>query len=187
MMKNFPSARGIMFEMYVIQLFQSGDNKFIMRQLLDGTSTPATRKFTIKDPTTEYIRTATDLSGKGDGIIILPTSTNFGAADLFYTPDMIFQVTVSEYHPIKQAELVKIVENMPAYKKNNKAVIRLVFVVPDDIYNTYTYQDIVTKDEKSKSFRKVKKMNAKLITVQQWVLKIEMAKMGVLGKVKTLL
>ena len=97
--------------------------------------------------------------------------SNFGAADLLYTPDMIFQVTVSEVHPIKQVELVKIVENMPAYKKNNP--ISLVFVVPDDIYDNFKYQDIVTKDKTSKTFRKVIKLDSKLKNMQQWVLKVD--------------
>jgi hypothetical protein len=71
---------------------------------------------------------------------------------------------VSEVHPIK-------FENMPAYKKNNP--IGLVFVVPDDIYNNFKYQDIVTKDKTSKTFRKVIKLDSKLKNMQQWVLKVD--------------
>ena len=44
--------------------------------------------------------------------------------DLSVTPDMIFQVTVSQKHPIKHSELVKIVQNMPAYKRSQDAKIR---------------------------------------------------------------
>ena len=86
---------------------------------------------------------------------------------------MMIQVTVSNNHPIKQVELVNVVENMPAYGRNSP--IDLVFVVPDDIYDTYKYQDIVTKDANSKSFRKVRKQDAKLKNVKQWVLKIDMS------------
>jgi hypothetical protein len=177
-MKNYPSARGIMFEMYVIHLFRSSNDQFVMRELLENPETtgiiPQHRKFSMsKSPKVGNIRTAMDLSSKGDEIIILPETTNFGAVDLFYTPDMMFQVTVSNNHPIKQVELVNIVENMPDYKKNTP--IYLVFVVPDDIYESYKYQDIVTKDTSSKSFRKVTKQDAKLKNVQQWVLKIDIS------------
>ncbi|CAI2180472.1 4112_t:CDS:2 [Funneliformis geosporum] len=177
MMRNYPSARGIMFEMYVIHLFRSSNDQYAMRELRESPKTtdiPQHRKFSMgKSPTVGNIRTAKELSSKSDDIIILPETSNFGAVDLFYTPDMMFQVTVSNNHPIKQVELVNIVENMPAYGR--KTPINLVFVVPDDIYDTYKYQDIVTKDAKSKSFRKVKTQDAKLKNVQQWVLKIDIS------------
>lgn len=173
--ESYPGARGIMFEMYVIHLFRSSNDQFVMRELLESPKTtviPQLKKFSMgKSPTVGNIRTAKELSSQSDEIIILPETSNFGAVDLFYTPDMMFQVTVSNNHPIKQVELVKIVENMPAYGR--KTPINLVFVVPDDIYDTYKYQDIVTKDVDSKSFRKVKKQDAKLKNVQQWVLKID--------------
>ncbi|CAG8737495.1 432_t:CDS:2, partial [Funneliformis caledonium] len=172
MMRNYPNARGIMFEMYVIHLFRSSNDVYAMRKLQEDPKTTHIEEFSMgKSPTVSNIRTAKELSSKSDKTIILPETSNFGAVDLFYTPDMMFQVTVSNNHPIKQVELINIVENMPAYKRNNP--IYLVFVVPDDIYDTYKYQDIVTKDANSRSFRKVKKQDAKLDNVQQWVLKID--------------
>ncbi|GBC06271.1 hypothetical protein RclHR1_06720007 [Rhizophagus clarus] len=146
-----------------------------MKELLENTTTYIPRHMDFATSTStevDYIRTAKELSNKDNGRFIFPETTNFGAADLFYTPNMIFQVTVSNNHPIKQVELVNIVENMPAYGKN--IPIYLVFVVPDDIYDNYKYQDIVTKDPVSKSWRKVKTMDKKLKNMEQWVLRIDM-------------
>ncbi|CAI2187451.1 8276_t:CDS:2, partial [Funneliformis geosporum] len=177
MMRNYSSARGIMFEMYVIHIFRSSNDQYAMRELPKSLKTKDIlqhRKFSMgKSPTISNIRIAKELSSKSDEIIILPETSNFSATDLFYTPDMIFQITVSNNHPIKQVELVNIIENMPAYRR--KTPINLAFVVPDDIYDTYKYQDIVTKDTNSKSFRKVKKQDAKLKNIQQWVLKIDIS------------
>ncbi|RIA94570.1 hypothetical protein C1645_551502 [Glomus cerebriforme] len=174
-MKEYPSARGIMFEMYVIHLFRFDDDTFHMRQLFErpnnSKNKPKFRKVSMGKPQTTFIRIAEELSTKGDGMIILPETPNFGAADLLYMPDMIFQVTVSKNHPIKQTELVRIVENMPAYKRGKP--VNLVFVVPDEIFDDYEYQDIVTKDKESKSFRKVRKLDNRLKNMQQWVLKID--------------
>ncbi|CAB4384342.1 unnamed protein product [Rhizophagus irregularis] len=178
-MKEYPAARGLMFELYVIHLFRSCNEQFQMRELLEDpkpTSTPGHKKFSLNKPVTANIRTAAELASKNDNNIILPDTTNFGAADLFYTPDTIFQVTVSNNHPIKQAELVRIVENMPAYRKNVNALIYLVFVVPEDIYESYRYQDIVVKDPISRNFRRVIKKDKRLKHVQQWVLKIDTIK-----------
>ncbi|CAI2181532.1 10697_t:CDS:2 [Funneliformis geosporum] len=41
-------------------------------------------------------------------------------------------------------ELVKIIQNLPAYKKNHNARIYLFFIVPDDIYDTFRYQRYIT-------------------------------------------
>ena len=136
-MTNYPSAKGIMFEMYVIHLFRSSNDQYAMRELLESPKTtdiPQHRKFSMgKSPTVGNIRTAKELSSKSDEIIILPETSNFGAVDLFYTPDMMFQVTVSNNHPIKQVELVNIVENMPAYRK-----VTPIYLVYRTIYTTAT-------------------------------------------------
>ncbi|CAB4385786.1 unnamed protein product [Rhizophagus irregularis] len=181
-LKKYPSARGIMFEMYVIHLFKSSSNSFNMRELLEDQGSPQQKKFSIKKLSRiGNIRTADEISRyKNDGILIIPDISNFGAADLLYTPDMIFQVTVFKDHPIKQTELVKIVKNMPANEKNNP--ISLVFVVPGDIYNNFKYQDIVTKDPISKKFQKVKNLNPELKNMQQWVLKVDISKPPVFAK-----
>ena len=91
-MKNYPSARGIMFEMYVIHLFQSGNDRFDMRQLLKGQDHPSKTTFSIdKSRQIGYIRTAREISQyERDYTLIIPNVSNFGAADLLYTPNAYF-------------------------------------------------------------------------------------------------
>jgi hypothetical protein len=121
-----------------------------------------------------------------ENIHIRPTVKNFGAVDLIVFPDKLFQITVSEKHNIKQNELIKIIEKMPAYKTGNK--IRLYFVVPDDIYNDYTCQsyvktrnkdnyqgDIDYNDPNEVMFRPVIYTSSVLESVEQWVLKIDLS------------
>ncbi|CAJ0913631.1 19026_t:CDS:2 [Entrophospora sp. SA101] len=62
------------------------------------------RKYKIKHQSrVEYILTPEEFSDHNEGNkVILPSKSNFGAADLFVTPDNIFQITVPKKHPIKQ-------------------------------------------------------------------------------------
>ncbi|CAI2187078.1 18535_t:CDS:2, partial [Funneliformis geosporum] len=98
---------------------------------------------------------------------------NFGAVDLFVTPNYIFQVTVSEYHPIKQVELKKVITNMPVYISDQNAKIQLYFVVPDDIYDKFKYQSYTTRDNDSNKDRPVLRMNSAIKNVEQWALKVQ--------------
>jgi hypothetical protein len=111
---------------------------------------------------------------------------NFGAVDLILMQDKLFQITVSNKHPIKHNEIVKVIQNMPAFKRGNK--IRLFFVVPDEVYDGFTYQNYVTaRDDKDKDkdiddkdpddlmFRQVKKMSPVLKLVEQWALKVDLS------------
>jgi hypothetical protein len=104
---------------------------------------------------------------------------NFGVADLFIMPNYVFQITVSKKHPIKQKELVKIIPNMLAYRRDSNAKIRLVFVVPDDIYDGFEYQRYVTPKKDSgddhDDFKDVERLSSVLSNVEQWVLKIDLS------------
>ncbi|CAI2181340.1 7737_t:CDS:2 [Funneliformis geosporum] len=97
---------------------------------------------------------------------------NFVRRPFCYT-NCILQITVSKNHSVKQAEPVKIISNMPAYKSDQNADIRLYFVVPDDIYNTFECQDYTTKDNTSKEDRQVKRINSTLDNVEQWAIKVQ--------------
>ncbi|CAJ0835103.1 7322_t:CDS:2 [Entrophospora sp. SA101] len=70
------------------------------------------RKYKIKHQSrVEYILTPEEFSDHNEGNkVILPSKSNFGAADLFVTPDNIFQITVPKKHPIKQVDLVNIIK-----------------------------------------------------------------------------
>ncbi|GES95208.1 crinkler (CRN) family protein, putative [Rhizophagus clarus] len=177
------NARGLLFETYVLNIFKQNDN-FEIRCLQETENEERYLRILGFEKYT-YIRTAEDLSKYNkDNIPIRPTVKNFGAVDLILTQDKIFQITVSNKHPIKQNEIVKVIQNMPAFKRGNK--IRLFFVVPDDIYNGFTYQNYVTerkdkdkdiddKDPDELMFRSVKQESPVLKFVEQWVLKVDLS------------
>lgn len=115
-------------------------------------------RFSIDKPKVE---SASDFSKSGKYIVIVPDKQNLSAADLFVTQNC---------HPVKQVELVKIIIiNMPVYQN---AKIRLYFVVPDDVYNTFERQDYTTQDNTSKEDRPVKRTNSILDSVEQWAMKV---------------
>ncbi|CAG8819453.1 3474_t:CDS:2, partial [Racocetra persica] len=112
-----------------------------------------TEKYTVKhQPKVEYILKPEELSSQEGNKVILPAKANFGVADLFITPQDIFQVTVSQHHPIKQTELVNLVKNLPAHIKDTDAKIQFYFIVPNDIYDTFKYQYIVMHDNDTSTF-----------------------------------
>ncbi|CAG8611666.1 10636_t:CDS:2 [Ambispora gerdemannii] len=175
------SSRGIMFESHVLHLFKLGGQTFESRRLRENENDPVIYdELTIPTkPTTMYIRYASQLTRHNqEGIIIKPTIRNFGAIDLILTPYCIFQITVSPKHPVKQSELINVVQNMPAYKKNPKAKIFLCFIVPDDIYDAFSYQRYITPKKKIgndlEAFQAVKRMSPIFSNVEQWVVKIKM-------------
>ncbi|CAG8618192.1 2418_t:CDS:2 [Cetraspora pellucida] len=175
------SSRGIMFESHVLNLFKLGGQMFESRRLRENENDPVINdKLTIPTkPTTKYIRYASQLTGHNqEDIIIKPTIRNFSAVDLILTPNYIFQITVSPKHPVKQRELINIVQNMLAYRKNPNAKIFLCFIVPDDIYDTFRYQSYVTPKKKIgndlEAFQAVKRKSPILSNVEQWVVKIKM-------------
>nr|CAG8525514.1 856_t:CDS:2 [Entrophospora candida] len=102
--KKYPSARGIMFELHDDE--DDADKDGVDKH------TAIIRKYTIKhQPRVEYILTPEELSEHNEGNrVILPSKSNFGAADLFVTPDNIFQVTMPKKHPIRQVDLVNIIK-----------------------------------------------------------------------------
>ncbi|CAG8540053.1 983_t:CDS:2, partial [Ambispora leptoticha] len=150
------SSRGIMFESHVLHLFKLGGQTFESRRLKEN-----------KNDKVIY----TEIT-----LAIKPTTD---AVDLILTPDCIFQITVSPKHPVKQSELIKIVQNMPAYRKNQNAKIFLYFIVPDDIYDTFGYQSYLTPKKKIgndlEAFQAVKRKSPILNNVEQWIVKIKMA------------
>ncbi|RHZ76166.1 hypothetical protein Glove_202g84 [Diversispora epigaea] len=175
------SSRGIMFESYVLHLFKLGNQTFESRRLRENENDPIIyNKLTIATkPTTKYIRYANQLTEYNEeDIIIKPTIRNFSAIDLILTPNCIFQITVSPNHPVKQSELVDIVQNILAYRKSLNAKIFLYFIVPDDIYETFKYQIYITPKKKIgndlETFQAVTCKSSILNNVEQWVVKIKL-------------
>ncbi|RUS20151.1 hypothetical protein BC937DRAFT_86273 [Endogone sp. FLAS-F59071] len=126
----------------------------------------------LEDPVGHYRESleTMDEVPQDDNRLVIPNIPNFAAADLSLLPTTLFQVTVSEKHPIKQAALATIIKSMPAYK-DPKAKFKLIFVVPDELYDNYPVQKYVTSDKKDSS--KVPLVIQK--RVEQWVLGIDIS------------
>ncbi|CAG8707649.1 930_t:CDS:2, partial [Funneliformis caledonium] len=174
---DLSSSRGIMFESHVLHLFKVGGMKFEAKSLQKnkGDQIFYDELNLINNPKIKYIRQAIHLQNCDEDSIIKPTIKNFGAAA---APDRIFQITVSQNHPIKHSELVKIIQNMPAIKKNPNARIYFYFIVPDNIYDTFRHQRYITPKKKIgkdlEAFKEIKRKSAILNNVEQWALKIKM-------------
>jgi hypothetical protein len=89
---------------------------------------------------------------------------NFPGVDIILTPNSLFQVTISPSHPVKQEPLRKILEKLPA-KEN----ISLYFIVPDDDFETFTFQKY--QDEQGNESQTIPKPIAML---EQWVLGVRL-------------
>ncbi|KAG0245629.1 hypothetical protein BG011_002751, partial [Mortierella polycephala] len=80
--------------------------------------------------------------------LFIPTIPNFPCIDLALAPDKLFQATVSLNHPIKQAPLKELAENILGneWEKGGKngSHLGLYFVVPNRIYADFKAQDYCT-------------------------------------------
>src|SRR5438045_9139927 len=73
---------------------------------------------------------------KEDTRTIWTPGPNFPSVDIILTPNSLFQITISPHHPVKQEPLRKILEKLPAKEK-----ISLYFVVPEENFETFTFQN----------------------------------------------
>jgi hypothetical protein len=97
---------------------------------------------------------------EGDTGTIWTPGPNFPSVDIILTPNLLFQITISERHPIKQEPLRKILEKLPTEEK-----VLLYFVVPEDIFERFTYQEYHTEQ------RMVSRNVPKTVDeIEQWVL-----------------
>jgi hypothetical protein len=161
------------FECYVRHLFfRGGGTKLRKRRLYKA---PNKRK---KSETEERFVIPEKLEHKpfngmadfsipeGDIGTIWTPGPNFPSVDIILTPNSLFQITTSQRHPVKQEPLRKILEKLPA-KKN----ISLYFIVPDDNFETFPFQNY--QNEQGNVSQKVPKA---LGMVEQWVLGVQLKK-----------
>src|SRR4051812_2369572 len=141
-------ARGVLFEVYMHHTFRKGGVKFEMKKLGEST----TEKLeVIINPTVWRIRNLKELNSKElsvedpKGTLVILDNPNFPAADFFLLPTDLFQITVSQNHPVKQHALLKVLKDLSAYK-NPAAKFRLIFVVLNDIYEDYPVQKYLMKN-----------------------------------------
>src|SRR5437763_2470050 len=83
-------------------------------------------------------------------------------------PNSLFQITISPHHPVKQEPLRKILEKLPAKKK-----ISLYFVVPEAIFETFTFQ--CYHNEQGRVSHKVPKS---VEMIEQWVLGVPLKRLS---------
>ncbi|CAG8665766.1 5922_t:CDS:2, partial [Paraglomus brasilianum] len=91
--------------------------------------------------------------------LFVPKNLNSELISHRFSPNCLFQVTVSETHPIMHHHLVNIVEHMPAYLQDKKTKIQFYFVVPEDKYDNFQYQKLETEtrnEQNVKSTREIK-------------------------------
>src|SRR5437763_15533039 len=104
---------------------------------------------------------------KEDTGTIWTPGPNFPCVDMILTPNSLFQITISPHHPVKQEPLRKILEKLPAKKK-----ISLYFVVPEAIFETFTFQ--YYHNEQGRVSHKVPKSVEML---EQWVLGVPLKRL----------
>ncbi|CAG8604939.1 9651_t:CDS:2 [Paraglomus occultum] len=167
--------KGFAFESYVIRLFMNGDCMLPCKKLgavKDAMNTNSNNNKKDKSSTKQQSLNEGELklpSKPYISILLIPTIKNFGTVDFFMTPDYLLQVTIAETHPIKHKQLCNIVNSMQVNHRQlqEDKKIRFYFVVPEDIYDNFQYQKIVTSDNKE-----VTKLSNNLENVEQWVVKI---------------
>jgi hypothetical protein len=164
---------GKIFECYVRHLFFTGSGTKIRKRRLHKAPNKrkkfeAEERFVIPEKLEHK-----PFNGMADfSIPVEDTGTiwtpgpNFPSVDMVLTPNSLFQITISQRHPVKQEPLRKILEKLPA-KKN----ISLYFIVPDDNFETFPYQNYQT--EQGNVSQRVPKA---IGNIEQWVLGVQLKK-----------
>jgi hypothetical protein len=159
------------FECYVRHLFFRGGGTELRKRRLykprnKRKGSEAEERFTIPEKLKHKpFNGMADFSipKKDIGTIWTP-GPNFPSVDIILTPNSLFQITISQHHPVKQKPLRKILEKLPA-KEN----ISLYFIVPDDNFETFAFQNYL--NEQGNVSRNVPKPIEKL---EQWVLGVRL-------------
>jgi hypothetical protein len=141
-------APGVDYEAFVAHIFRKGGRTFETREL--GTTSHGKLAFPEKPTVTTY-RTVADLSTlpDHDKTLYLPASSNFPCIDAALGPNKLFQMTMSDKHPIKQAEFEKIINSIhpPTSTSTGTDTLELYFVVPDDKFDDYQVQGYHTQEK----------------------------------------
>ncbi|CAG8575757.1 3650_t:CDS:2 [Ambispora leptoticha] len=126
---------GVTFEQIAHRILQKGGIFNIRPLESDFTSS------TIEIP--ERIKLAfNDINKIEEGKYCQPIQKNFTSIDAVVAPDTLFQMTVSESHPINMNGLKKLAEKLGGTSGTNH--IYFYFVVPKDLYGNYQAQHFTT-------------------------------------------
>ena len=77
-----------------------------------------------------------------NGVYCHPINKNFESVDAVIAPNIFFQITVAEKHPVLQAGFRQLLEKFQI-SPDNKA--QLYFIVPDYLFNKFRKQPYITK------------------------------------------
>jgi hypothetical protein len=91
---------------------------------------------------------------------------HFPGVDMILTPNSLFQITIPPHHPVKQEPWQKILEKLPVKKK-----ISLYFVVPESIFETFTFEN--HHNEQGQVSQKMPKSK---VMLEQWVLGVPLGR-----------
>ncbi|CAH1758953.1 9830_t:CDS:2 [Entrophospora sp. SA101] len=80
-----------------------------------------------------------------NGMYCHPINKNFESVDAVIAPNIFFQITVAEKHPILQAGFRQLLEKFQI-SQDNKA--QLYFIVPDYLFNNFRKQPYVYNQKK---------------------------------------
>jgi hypothetical protein len=162
---------GKIFECYVRHLFFRGGGTELRKRRLyqasdQGKESEAEERFTIPEKSKHKLfnRMADFSIPEEDNGTIWTPGPNFPSVDVILTPNSLFQITISQRHPVKQEPLRQILEKLPA-KEN----IALYFIVPDDNFETFAFQNYL--NEQGNVSQVVHKPIRRL---EQWVLGVRL-------------
>jgi hypothetical protein len=124
--------RGVLFEAFAHRALRAGGT-FRMRRL-DGSAEEVLQLEGCSG--LRLLNRAEDLTGLPSGLYCQPTAGNFPAVDAVRLPNTLFQMTVSLSHPVKQAALAAVLQQLP-----EASSYELFFVVPEDIFGAFGAQN----------------------------------------------
>lgn len=142
--EQYAVLRGQVFEAFVLRQFESlcgpaKAAKFKFRQLDNGVVEQLEIHF---DGRIEFNNLADLEKNRGRvGHLCVPLYRNFPVVDALKILDWLFQVTVSLDHPVKAHRLAEIIKSLG---DDNKQQYRLVFVVPEDQFDSFSLQNYIT-------------------------------------------
>ena len=128
--------RGAFFESIVHHFLPSRDREYMVRKLSDSVET---KKIITKCDVKVFDSKIEDLVPPNESVYLRPKSRTFEFADALCPPDYIFQVSVSNYHPIQASGLKRILNKFKEHKDWREGTrISYYFVVPEDVYTHFS-------------------------------------------------
>ena len=154
------SPLGDSFEAFVTYNFRKGDIIYPTKGLFKG---GVPEMLTIAKLNVQKFSQVRELTGVAPGMLCIPRVRNFPCIDLIITPNMLFQITLSKNHPLKQQHLTDIAQELGCSE------LKLYFVVPATEYDDFKQQNFLTQLGKvSHSVPKI------LQNMKQYALKVDL-------------